>query len=59
MTYKTGQFAKKIGVSIETLKQWDKNGTLKAFRYPTNRRYYTDEQAQQILEGGNNAEQNH
>jgi DNA-binding transcriptional MerR regulator len=56
MTYKTGQFAKRIGVSIETLKQWDKNGTLKAFRYPTNRRYYTEEQAKQILEGGKNAE---
>ncbi|WP_025023042.1 IS607 family transposase, partial [Ligilactobacillus hayakitensis] len=32
------------GVTVRTLQIWDKKGTLKAYRTPTNRRYYTEEQ---------------
>jgi len=42
--YKPQQFAKLIGVSVKTLQRWDNDGTLKAHRYPSNRRYYTYEQ---------------
>ncbi|MCC0743925.1 MerR family transcriptional regulator [Clostridioides sp. ZZV14-6044] len=43
MTYKPEEFANIIGVTVRTLKNWDKNGKLKAFRTVTNRMYYTEE----------------
>jgi Predicted site-specific integrase-resolvase len=33
-----------LGISVRTLQQWDRDGKLVAFRSPTGRRYYTDEQ---------------
>lgn len=36
--------AQKLGVSISTLQRWDREGVLKAYRNPKNRRYYTEEQ---------------
>lgn len=47
--YKTGQFAKLIGVHITTLQKWDRMGKLKAHRTPTNRRFYTEEQLKEFL----------
>lgn len=41
---KPKDFAEKIGVTVKTLQNWDNEGTLKAQRTPTNRRYYTEEQ---------------
>lgn len=43
-TYSTGEMAKKLGVSLRTLQRWDNEGLLNAYRTPTNRRYYTEEQ---------------
>lgn len=43
LVYKPNEFAKKIGVDVKTLQNWDNEGILKAFRSPTNRRYYTEE----------------
>lgn len=42
--YKPSEFAELINVSVRTLQRWDNEGTLNAFRTPTNRRYYTYEQ---------------
>lgn len=42
--YKPHEFAKLINVSVRTLQRWDVDSKLKAFRTPTNRRYYTYEQ---------------
>lgn len=42
--YKPHEFADMIGVSVKTLQRWDNNGILKAYRTPTNRRYYTHKQ---------------
>ena len=42
--YKPHEFAELINVSVRTLQRWDVEGKLKAFRTPTNRRYYTYEQ---------------
>ena len=42
--YKPKEFAELLNVSVITLQRWDNNGKLKAFRTPTNRRYYTYEQ---------------
>ena len=37
------QFANLIGVSVNTLQRWDREGRLKPQRTPGNRRLYTDE----------------
>ena len=37
------EFAKEIGVSVETLRRWDRTGKLKAKRTPSNHRYYIEE----------------
>lgn len=42
--YKPNEFAELINVSVRTLQRWDNEGILKAFRTPTDRRYYTYEQ---------------
>ncbi len=42
--YKPSEFAEIINVSVRTLQRWDKERTLKAFRPPTDRIYYTYEQ---------------
>lgn len=41
--------AEKLNVSVITLQRWDREGRLKAFRTPTNRRYYTQEQLDNLL----------
>lgn len=42
--YTPQQFAEMIGKSVITLQRWDKKEVLKAYRTPTNRRYYTHAQ---------------
>ena len=42
--YNVSDFAEKIGKSVKTLQRWDREGILKSYRSPTNRRYYTETQ---------------
>lgn len=42
--YKPKDFAELLGVSVKTLQRWDREDTLKAYRTPTDRRYYTYDQ---------------
>ena len=42
--YAVSQFAELLGKSVKTLQRWDKAGVLKAYRTPTNQRYYTHAQ---------------
>lgn len=42
--------AERLGVSPKTLQRWDNDGKLKAYRTPTNRRYYTEEQLNEYFE---------
>ena len=42
--YKPQEFAEMIGVTVKTLQRWDTSGKLKAYRSPTDRRYYTHKQ---------------
>ena len=51
--YKPQEFAEMIGVSVKTLQRWDKEGKLKAYRTPTNRRYYTHKQYVDYMSDGN------
>ena len=47
--YKPKEFAKKIGVSISTLRRWDKEGRLVPTRTTTNHRVYTDDDIFKVL----------
>lgn len=42
--YKPKEFAEKIGVTVRTLQQWDRDDKLIANRNPKDRRYYTHQQ---------------
>ena len=44
-----GQAADHLGVSRDTLRRWEKAGKIKTARSPTNRRYYTQEQLDQLI----------
>lgn len=46
-----GQAAKYLGVSRDTLRRWEKRGKIKAVRSPTNRRYYTKKQLDELMLG--------
>jgi predicted site-specific integrase-resolvase len=49
--YKIGQFSKLTGISISTLRMWDKKGILKPeFKTPRGERRYSEAQLQYILQ---------
>lgn len=48
--FSIGQAAKHIGVSRDTLRRWEKKGKITALRSPSNRRYYTKEQLDHLIE---------
>ena len=49
-TYNIAEFARLAGVSVKTLQRWDREGRLKpASRTPGNRRLYTQEQLNKLL----------
>ena len=49
--YLIGEFAKRIGVIIQTLREWDKSGKLKPeFRSKGRHIYYSDNQLNEILQ---------
>ncbi|MGD1076343.1 MAG: MerR family transcriptional regulator, partial [Thermodesulfovibrionales bacterium] len=47
-TYSPKEFGKLIGKAVVTLQKWDRKGILRAYRTPTNRRYYKHEQYLQV-----------
>ena len=51
--YKISEFASLIGVSISTLRNWDKKGILKPIKLASSHRRYTEEQLLQILNQNN------
>ncbi len=50
--YTIGEFAKRVGVVVQTVQRWDREGRLKARRTLNNRRYYTEEDIAAVLGGG-------
>ncbi|HPR97522.1 MAG TPA: IS607 family transposase [Thermotogota bacterium] len=44
--YKPKEFAELLNVTVTTLQRWDREGVLKAYRNPKNRRFYTERQLQ-------------
>lgn len=50
--YSIGKFSKLIGVTQQTLRNWEKNGKLlPCHKSPTGYRYYSDEQLKAYLGG--------
>lgn len=49
--YKPGEFARIVGVTTLTLRNWDKKGILKAHKTPSNRSFYTDEHLAEFKRG--------
>ena len=48
--YTIGEFAKKVGLSINTLRNWDKDGKLKpSYISSGGHRYYSDEQVNRLI----------
>lgn len=47
--YPPRKVAQMLGVTVTTLQRWDRNGKLKAYRLPSNHRYYTQDQIDQLL----------
>ncbi len=46
------EFAAKIGIHPNTVRQWDETGVLKAHhKTPSGRRLYTDEQVEEYFKG--------
>ena len=49
--YSPKEFSVLIGKCVKTLQRWDKSGLLKARRTPSGRRYYTEEDYKNYIEG--------
>ena len=49
---KIGKFAKEIGVTVQTLRNWDNNGTLTPFKVINGVRYYSEAQLKQFIDNG-------
>lgn len=47
-TYNVSEAARILGVSVKTLQRWDRDGKLVANRTPSNRRFYTEKQINDI-----------
>lgn len=49
---KIGKFAKQIGRSIQTLRNWEKCGVLIPFKTINRVRYYSEAQLKQFIDNG-------
>ena len=49
---KIGSFAKQIGVTVQTLRNWDNKGVLKPFKVINDVRYYSEAQLKQFIDNG-------
>lgn len=47
--YTPREFAVKIGRSVSTLRNWERQGHLKPGRYPSGQKFYTESHVVQIL----------
>lgn len=49
------EFARRIGIHIQTVRYWDRTGKLTAHhKTPGGRRFYTEEQVEQFLSNNSN-----
>ena len=52
------QFAERIGVTRQTVHNWDKNGLFPSRKTSTGKIYYTEEDVQKYYNGGTSNEHN-
>lgn len=52
--YRIGQFAKRVGKSVSTLRRWDASGELTAKKHSSGHRYYDESDVRQLLGIKNN-----
>lgn len=45
-----GEAAKYLGISRDTLRRWEKKGKIIPYRSPSNRRYYSQDQLDSLIE---------
>lgn len=57
-TYNVSEAANILGVSVKTLQRWDRDGKLVANRTPSNRRFYTEKQINDIYDDKEIIEEN-
>lgn len=57
-TYNVSEAARILGVSVKTLQRWDRDGKLVANRTPSNRRFYTEKQINDIYNDAEIIEEN-
>ncbi len=57
-TYNVSEAAKILGVSVKTLQRWDRDGKFVANRTPSNRRFYTEKQINDIYDDKEIIEEN-
>lgn len=50
--FSIGEAAEYLGISKDTLRRWEKAGKIQTARSPTNRRYYTKKQLDEIISQG-------
>ena len=48
MVYTIGKAAEELGVSIQTLRAWEKSGKIKAFRTPGRQRLFSEEEVRRL-----------
>lgn len=48
ITYTTGQAAQKLGVSVDTLRRWEREGKIEPERNPAGHRRYTEADLEQL-----------
>jgi len=47
--YSIGQFAKRVGKSVSTLRRWDAGGEFVAKKHPSGHRYYDESDVRRLL----------
>ena len=57
-TYNVSEADMILGVSVKTLQRWDRDGKLVANRTPSNRRFYTEKQINDIYDDKEIVEEN-
>lgn len=48
-TYRIGEFSKRIGKSVQTLRRWEREGKLIAKRHPSGHRYFDESDARHLM----------
>ncbi|MET7965508.1 IS607 family transposase [Micromonospora sp. NPDC005305] len=54
--YRIGEFAKRVGRSVSTVRRWEAEGRISARRLPSGQRYFDDSDVRRVLQPGFDAD---